>query len=74
MRQVLRELRELAERMASQTATTATPVSSALDDLRARHDARLADVALATVDMCQRTPLEATETSASQELTDTSVM
>lgn len=39
---VLAELRKLAERMASQAATTATPVRSALDDIRARRAARLA--------------------------------
>lgn len=38
---VLTELRKLAERMASQAATTATPVSSELDNLRARRAARL---------------------------------
>jgi hypothetical protein len=37
---VLAELRKLAERTASQAATTATPVSSALDDIRARRDAQ----------------------------------
>ena len=70
VQRVLTELRKLA---AEQIAKTATPVRSALDDLRARRDARLAGVALADVDRCQRTPLEATETSASQELTDTSL-
>jgi hypothetical protein len=73
VQRVLTELRKLAERMASQAAEAATPVRSALDDIRTRHDARLAGVALADVDRCQLTPLEVTETSAGQELTDTSL-
>jgi hypothetical protein len=36
---VLTELRKLAERMASEAAKTATPVRSALDDIRARRAA-----------------------------------
>ena len=67
---VLTELRKLA---AEQIAKTAPPVRSALDDLRARRDARLAGVTAADVDRCQRTPLETTENAASQELTDTSL-
>lgn len=39
---VLTELRKLAERAASRDATTATPVRSKLDDLRARRAAQLA--------------------------------
>jgi hypothetical protein len=42
MQRVLTELRRLAEHMAaSQATTTATPVRSKLDDLRARRTARL---------------------------------
>lgn len=40
---VLTELRKLAERAAPQAATTATPVRSKLDDLRARRATRLTD-------------------------------
>jgi hypothetical protein len=40
---VLSELRKLAERTASRTTETATPVRSKLDDLRARRAARLTD-------------------------------
>ncbi|MGH3709460.1 MAG: hypothetical protein ACRDRQ_15455 [Pseudonocardiaceae bacterium] len=40
---VLTELRKLAERAASQSATTATLVRSKLGDLRARRAAQLAD-------------------------------
>jgi hypothetical protein len=41
VRRVLTELRKLA---AEQAATTATPVRSVLDNIRARRDARLAGV------------------------------
>ena len=40
---VLSELRKLAERAAPRAATTATPVRSKLDDLRARRAAQLTD-------------------------------
>ena len=40
-RRVLTELHKLAKHMASPTAEAATPVRSALDDLRARRAARL---------------------------------
>jgi hypothetical protein len=42
---VLAELRKLAERMASQAAEAATPVSSELDNIRARRAGRLATLA-----------------------------
>jgi hypothetical protein len=44
VQRVLTELRKLAERMVSPIAEAATPVRSELDDIRARHDARLAGV------------------------------
>jgi hypothetical protein len=45
MQRVLTELRRLAEHMASPAATTATPVRSELDDIRARCAGRLTDAA-----------------------------
>jgi hypothetical protein len=42
VQRVLTELRKLAERMVSPAAEAATPVRSALDDIRARRAARLA--------------------------------